>query len=146
MFISPIRMNGPKTHLLKGPWRKTMWHWYRKWTISETSYFLLTVSAETLKNSDLSLLLKDQTSLTNNPTFSANQWWQHAFSTAGAICEYTTSQEGVVRGTSGLWWDAQHSYLFQQTEQAVLLVVRHNMEFLCELQQNQTQLRCQWGR
>ncbi len=28
-----------------GPWPKTMWHWYRKWMVSETSCFLLTVSA-----------------------------------------------------------------------------------------------------
>ncbi len=31
-----------------GPWPKTMWHWYRKWTVSETSRFLLTVSGTDL--------------------------------------------------------------------------------------------------
>ncbi len=33
------------SHKGAGPWRKTMWHWYRKWTVSERSRFLLPVSA-----------------------------------------------------------------------------------------------------
>ncbi len=45
-FISPIRMNELKSasSLPKGWGRgETMWHWYRKWTVSGTSRFLLTV-------------------------------------------------------------------------------------------------------
>ncbi len=44
--ISPIRMNGLRTAscLLKGrAVAKPMWHWHRKWTVSNKSHFLLTV-------------------------------------------------------------------------------------------------------